>query len=450
MSNLKAIENKISSARKYSTILKRYRGFTKEKIRRNVDVRGAVERYLYLEAQAAIDLAEAVIAHNDFRKPTTMSEAFYILNEEKIISGKLTEKLVRMVGFRNVLAHDYEDIDYDIVYESTARRIKRYRGFSENHIKETEHRRSGKKGRGKELVMQPIDIKKTVASRLNSLPFKINAAILYGSFARGTATPDSDIDILFVSDEVNPRKHRRGKEIARIKERLSLGHPMDILLLTGKECISNFRNHNPIFLDIAWEGVVLFDENNFIKTLIDATRSYISEKNIKKLGDGWLFPVPERTPAFLSKVSNRDFALAMMHDGTRDFAIGLNIMEDGFYDKAVYHFQQSAEKAIKAVLICFGIFRKTHFIGEVLVKELESRRVIDVNWKEKLILIAKVSSEVEPEVTWSRYPGIDDDVLWIPSEEYTIEDTHSIKDKCEKVIKTAQAFLAWWFPADKK
>ena len=116
MSNIKTIENKISSARKYSNILKRYKGFTKEKIRANTDIRGAVERYLYLETQAAIDLAEAVIAHKNFRKPTTMSEAFYILNEEKIISGRLTEKLARMVGFRNVLAHDYEDIDYDIVY----------------------------------------------------------------------------------------------------------------------------------------------------------------------------------------------------------------------------------------------------------------------------------------------------------------------------------------------
>jgi len=116
MSNIKAIENKISSARKYSTILKRYKNFTKEKIRNNTDIRGAVERYLYLEAQAVIDLAEAVIAHKDFRKPATMSEAFYILNEEKIIPDTLTEKMVRMVGFRNVLAHDYEDIDYDIVY----------------------------------------------------------------------------------------------------------------------------------------------------------------------------------------------------------------------------------------------------------------------------------------------------------------------------------------------
>ncbi len=293
--------------------------------------------------------------------------------------------------------------------------------------------------------MQVGEIKKNITSKANSLPMKVRACILFGSFARGTSTPDSDIDILIVSDEVNPRKHRRGKEIARIKECLSMGHPLDILLLTSEECISNFRNHNPLFLDIAWEGMILLDDNNFLKTILDETRSYIFAKNIEKLSDGWVFPVRERTPVSLSKVSNRDFAVAMINDGVRDFAIGVNIMEDGFYDKAVYHFQQAVEKAIKAVLICFGIFKKTHFVGEILVKELESR-IIEVSWKEKLIPIAKISSEIEPEVTWSRYPGIDKDALWIPSEEYTLEDTLSMKEKCQTVIRTAQDFLAWWFP----
>jgi predicted nucleotidyltransferase len=56
-------------------------------------------------------------------------------------------------------------------------------------------------------MMQVRDIKKNITSRLESSPFKIRASILYGSFVRGTLTPDSDIDILFVSDEVNLGKH---------------------------------------------------------------------------------------------------------------------------------------------------------------------------------------------------------------------------------------------------
>ena len=123
MTNLSVIENKISSNRKYLKILKRYKVYSRQEIEENVDIRGAVERYLYLAAQAAIDLAEAVIAYKGFRKPTTMSEAFYILNEEDIVSGELTEKMVRMVGFRNVMAHDYEKVNYDIVYDVLQNRL---------------------------------------------------------------------------------------------------------------------------------------------------------------------------------------------------------------------------------------------------------------------------------------------------------------------------------------
>lgn len=115
MSSIKVIENKISSVKKYLKILERYRNYTKEKIEDNIDIRGAVERYLYLAIQATIDLAEAVIAYRSFRKPTTMSEAFDILKEEGIIPSGLATKLVKMVGFRNIITHNYEKLDYEIV-----------------------------------------------------------------------------------------------------------------------------------------------------------------------------------------------------------------------------------------------------------------------------------------------------------------------------------------------
>ena len=47
------------------------------------------------------------------------------------------------------------------------------------------------------MGMQIREIKEHIPSRLNSLPFKIRGSVLYGSFARGTSTQDSDIDILF-------------------------------------------------------------------------------------------------------------------------------------------------------------------------------------------------------------------------------------------------------------
>ena len=72
-----------------------------------------MERYLDIAIQSTIDLAEAIISYRNFRKPATMTEAFYILNEEELISQELTKKPVKMAGFRNIIAHDYEKIDYD-------------------------------------------------------------------------------------------------------------------------------------------------------------------------------------------------------------------------------------------------------------------------------------------------------------------------------------------------
>ncbi len=124
MTNLSVIENKISAVKKYLKILERYKRYSKKEIEKNLDIKGAVERYLYLAIQSTIDLSEAVIAFKNFRKPATMGEAFYILNEEGIIESELTEKMVKMTGFRNVIAHDYEKIDYDIVYHVLHQKLK--------------------------------------------------------------------------------------------------------------------------------------------------------------------------------------------------------------------------------------------------------------------------------------------------------------------------------------
>ncbi|MGH7884758.1 MAG: type VII toxin-antitoxin system HepT family RNase toxin [Thermodesulfobacteriota bacterium] len=117
MTNIAAVENKLSSVRKYIKILENFKDYSQIEIQNDITVRGAVERYLYLAAQSIIDLAEAVIAFKGFRKPATMSESFKILTEEKIITSALAQEMIKLVGFRNIMAHDYEKINYDILYD---------------------------------------------------------------------------------------------------------------------------------------------------------------------------------------------------------------------------------------------------------------------------------------------------------------------------------------------
>lgn len=131
MTNLVVIENKTSSILKYLKILEKYKQYSQKDIVDNIDRKGALERYLYLAMQTTIDLSEAVISYRNLRKPSTMSESFHILREEGIISQELTDQLVKMTGFRNVIAHDYEKLNYDIVYDVLQNRLININGFLE-------------------------------------------------------------------------------------------------------------------------------------------------------------------------------------------------------------------------------------------------------------------------------------------------------------------------------
>ena len=124
MTNIYVVENKISMAQKYIKIIKRYKKYSQQEIEKNIDIRGAVERYLYLVCQSACDLADVYIAYKKFRKPSSLRESFYILNEEGVINDDLIEKMVKMTGFRNLIAHDYGKVDYSQVYKIIHNDIK--------------------------------------------------------------------------------------------------------------------------------------------------------------------------------------------------------------------------------------------------------------------------------------------------------------------------------------
>lgn len=294
-----------------------------------------------------------------------------------------------------------------------------------------------------ELLNKDIYAEVKSALEKAQFPFFISGAVAFGSRAKGTETAYSDIDLLIVANGINPKRHRRGTEIVLIKRCLP-ALPFDILLLTRDEVVSNFKNHNPLFLDIAEEGLIILDRDGFLNGLIAETKEYIGQRGIKKIKNGWEFRVKKGVPTLLSRISNKDFSAAMLTDGQRDFDIGKKLIESGFYDKAVYHFQQAIEKSIKSVLIAMGVFQKTHFVGEVLRITVHEKNIAD-EWKKRLLEIAEISEGVEPEVSLSRYPGIINDTLWLPSGEYERMDAEETMKKAGKVLQVSKEFTDDWF-----
>ncbi len=61
MSSREVLENKISYIRQHLQALNQFKNMAREDILKNATAKAAIERYLYLVAQACIDLSE--IAH---------------------------------------------------------------------------------------------------------------------------------------------------------------------------------------------------------------------------------------------------------------------------------------------------------------------------------------------------------------------------------------------------
>ena len=65
--------------------------------------------------QAAIDMAQHLVAVYHAGMPQTSADAFLLLEKQGQLSSKTTRSLVKMTGFRNVIIHEYQELELDIV-----------------------------------------------------------------------------------------------------------------------------------------------------------------------------------------------------------------------------------------------------------------------------------------------------------------------------------------------
>ena len=84
--------------------------------------------------EALLDISSALIAQEGFRHPGSYSEIIMILEENGILSPQLAKKLEPMPKFRNLLVHDYADIDLKRIYEIVSKNLNDLVAFKDSLI----------------------------------------------------------------------------------------------------------------------------------------------------------------------------------------------------------------------------------------------------------------------------------------------------------------------------
>jgi uncharacterized protein YutE (UPF0331/DUF86 family) len=96
---------------------------------------GLAERYLQLIIEVTIDVGKLLIIEQKLKKPEENSEIFPILFDQKIISRKLVNNLIGITNFRNILVHEYEKIDREIIYQKMQKNLDDFQQFKKEILK---------------------------------------------------------------------------------------------------------------------------------------------------------------------------------------------------------------------------------------------------------------------------------------------------------------------------
>lgn len=84
----------------------------------STDASDAVVLHLWQAVQLTIDLALAACLHLKLGTPENYGDAFTRLAESGHLDDALARRLVRAAGFRNLVAHAYEQMDMARVYRA--------------------------------------------------------------------------------------------------------------------------------------------------------------------------------------------------------------------------------------------------------------------------------------------------------------------------------------------
>jgi len=85
--------------------------------------------------EAVIDLGMHVIAERGLGIPQTSRDTFEILQDNRIITPEMCERLKAMIGFRNIAIHNYQRLNLKIIQAIIEKDLKDLPSFTDVVLK---------------------------------------------------------------------------------------------------------------------------------------------------------------------------------------------------------------------------------------------------------------------------------------------------------------------------
>lgn len=134
---------------------------------------------------------------------------------------------------------------------------------------------------------------------------RLTSLVVFGSVGRGTARPDSDLDLLLVADPLPRGRMARVSEFAAVEDAIAplLRRLRDEGLTTEISPVfktaAEAAHGSPLFLDMVEDARVVVDRGGFFAGVLDRLRGRLQELGSRRVWRGarWYWDLkPDRKP----------------------------------------------------------------------------------------------------------------------------------------------------------
>lgn len=129
------ILRKIASLAEYQKQISEYETITVDSYRSDWKIQRIVERTLQMMIELCADIASHVISDNELRTPETYADTFKVLAENGVLASEQLAVMEKMAKFRNIVVHQYESVDAEIVILVLRCHLNDFREFSVSVVK---------------------------------------------------------------------------------------------------------------------------------------------------------------------------------------------------------------------------------------------------------------------------------------------------------------------------
>jgi len=132
---------KLEELETYQEQLAEFAGISLNQYRGDWKSQRIVERTLQIMIETCADIAGHVISDGGMRAPKSCADGFTVLGENGVLTDALLDSLVGMAKFRNVVVHQYDEVDAEVVIAILRKHLGTFRQFRDQLLR---HLRAGK------------------------------------------------------------------------------------------------------------------------------------------------------------------------------------------------------------------------------------------------------------------------------------------------------------------